>query len=92
MKRSKMLVFCVMMIVPTFLNAGETTSQIIKGKPVLVVMDIQNAYLPYMDEEEVESRLEMITTSSTCSANKGFLLFVFITLMLSVALRLALRL
>jgi nicotinamidase-related amidase len=60
MKVSKMLVLCVMTIVPTFLNAGETTSQIIKGKPALVVIDIQNAYLPYMDEEEVESGLEMI--------------------------------
>jgi nicotinamidase-related amidase len=60
MKLVKVLVFCVLMIVPMFLNAGETTSEIVKGKPVLVVMDIQNAYLPYMDQEEVESGLEMI--------------------------------
>lgn len=60
MKVPKLLVFCVMMAVSTFLNAEETTGQIIKGKPALVVMDIQNAYLPYMDAEEVESGLEMI--------------------------------
>ena len=60
MKVPRVLVLCVMMVVSTFLNAGETTAQIIKGKPALVVMDIQNAYLPYMDEEEVENGLEMI--------------------------------
>jgi nicotinamidase-related amidase len=33
------------------------------GKPALIVMDIQNAYLPYMDEGEAERAMEMINAT-----------------------------
>jgi len=42
-----------------------------KGKPALLVMDIQNAYVPYMDEAETDGALRMINATMALFRERG---------------------
>jgi len=50
-------------LAPAVLAADEAPVAAAKGKPALIVMDIQNAFMPYMDEEETEGAMPMINAT-----------------------------
>src|SRR3990172_7556597 len=53
--------YCVMMILTaSFLNAQQKDQGRKQLKPALLVIDIQNQYLPYMSEDDKKFALEMI--------------------------------
>lgn len=50
-------------LAPAVLAADEAPPAAAKGKPALIVMDIQNAFMPYMDGEETEGAMPMINAT-----------------------------
>lgn len=42
-----------------------------RGKPALLVMDVQNAYMPYMDEADIEGALRMINATVGMFRQRG---------------------
>ena len=60
----------IVLAAPVVLVAGETAIAP-EGKPALIVMDIQNAYMPYMDEEDIEPALEMINATIEMFRERG---------------------
>jgi nicotinamidase-related amidase len=64
MKRALLInLVAIAFLVPAVLAADEPPPAAAKGKPALVVMDIQNAFMPYMDCEETEGALPMINAT-----------------------------
>lgn len=64
MKRALLFnLLAIAFLVPAVLAAAEPPPVAAKGKPALVVMDIQNAFMPYMDCEETEGALPMINAT-----------------------------
>jgi len=64
MKRALLInLLAIAFLVPAVLAADEPPPAAAKGKPALVVMDIQNAFMPYMDCEETEGALPMINAT-----------------------------
>jgi nicotinamidase-related amidase len=53
------------------LAADEPKPDLAKGKPALIVMDIQNAYFPYMDEADTDGALRMINATITMFRERG---------------------
>ncbi len=61
MKKTIFLVMLLLTISLSWLNAAETAKPVAaKIKPALLVIDIQNAYLPYMDEKDKKMGMEAI--------------------------------
>ncbi len=59
----KIVLFILLLMVVSFLwlsAAAETKTAPVKIKPALLVIDIQNAYLPRMDEKDKKLGMEMI--------------------------------
>ena len=50
-------------VVPAALAADAPPASTTKGKPALVVMDIQNAFMPYMDGEDTKMATMMINAT-----------------------------
>ena len=64
MKRALLInLLAIAFLVPAVLAADEPPPAAAKGKPALVVMDIQNAFMPYMDCEETEGAMPMINAT-----------------------------
>ena len=64
MKRSVLItLLAVASLAPAALAADAPPSATAKGKPALVVMDVQNAYMPYMDDEDTEMATLMINAT-----------------------------
>jgi nicotinamidase-related amidase len=54
----------IVFLAPALLAADEPPpAAAAKGKPALIVMDIQNAFMPYMDGEETEGAMPMINAT-----------------------------
>jgi nicotinamidase-related amidase len=63
-RRSLLLSLLVVAVfAPTFLAADGPPAAAAKGKPALIVMDIQNAFMPYLDGEDTEGALPMINAT-----------------------------
>lgn len=60
----------LVLAVPSVVAAQETAAAA-EGKPALVVMDIQNAFLPYMDEEDIEPAVRMINATIDLFRERG---------------------
>jgi len=50
-------------LAPVVLAADAPPPAAAKGKPALVVMDIQNAFMPYMDDEDTKLALPMVNAT-----------------------------
>jgi nicotinamidase-related amidase len=53
----------MMLLTAVAMAADEPAAESPEGKPALVVMDIQNAYLPLMDDEDKELALMMVNAT-----------------------------
>ena len=51
--------------------AADETVAAPEGKPALIVMDVQNAYMPYMDDEDIEIAVEMINATIELFRERG---------------------
>lgn len=60
MKQILLVSLCALALLGAIPVYSEEGTETVKGKPALVVMDIQNAYFPYMDEEDTERAMETI--------------------------------
>ena len=64
MKRALVInLLAIAFLVPAVLAADELPPPAAKGKPALILMDIQNAFMPYMDGEETEGAMPMINAT-----------------------------
>ncbi len=64
MRRSLLInVMAFAFLAPIVLAADAPPVAAAKGKPALIVMDIQNAFMPYMDGEETEGAMPMINAT-----------------------------
>jgi len=52
----------LLLVAPAALAAGEAVAAP-AGKPALIVMDVQNAFMPHMDEEDVKIAVRMINAT-----------------------------
>ena len=52
----------LVLVAPAALAADEVVA-VPAGKPALIVMDVQNAFMPYMDEEDIEGAVQMINAT-----------------------------
>lgn len=73
MKRNVLvpILVVILMLAALALTAADKPAPV-KMKPVLVVMDIQNAYLPHMDEREAKVGLEVINYIIALFRENGF--------------------
>jgi nicotinamidase-related amidase len=63
-KRSMLLsLLAVTMLAPAVLAADGPDAAAAKGKPALIVMDVQNAFMPYMDDEDTKMGTMMINAT-----------------------------
>jgi nicotinamidase-related amidase len=61
MKKIVLLMLLLLVISLDWLYAGDTVKAApVRMKPALLVIDIQNAYLPYMDDKDKKMGMEMI--------------------------------
>ncbi len=58
------------LIAPSAIAADEATTAL-EGKPALIVMDIQNAFMPYMDEEDIKPAVRMINATIELFRERG---------------------
>ena len=64
MRRSLLLsLLVVAVLAPSVLAADGPSTDAAKGRPALVVMDIQNAFMPYMDGEDTKVATMMINAT-----------------------------
>jgi nicotinamidase-related amidase len=71
--RRSMMISLLAVAMPALaaLGAEAPPATAAKGKPALVVMDIQNAFMPYMDGEETEGALPMINATIDLFRKRG---------------------
>ena len=55
-------ILALVLVAPAALAADEVVA-VPAGKPALIVMDVQNAFMPYMDEEDIEGAVQMINAT-----------------------------
>jgi len=72
MKRVLVLLFCVVLLPTAVTCLAADKPAPTRMKPALVVMDVQNAYLPYMDQQETKSGMEMINYTIALFRENGF--------------------
>jgi len=73
MKKTVWSLLLVLLFSLAFAYAGDETKQAEKRmKPVLLVIDIQNQYLPYMSDEDKKFSLEMINYAISMFREHGF--------------------
>lgn len=72
MKKRLLLPVLVLLLGGPLLAAGAAKPAPAKVKPVLVVMDVQNAYLPYMSEQDKKLGMEMINYTIALFRENGF--------------------
>ena len=73
MKKIILLILLLLVISMAWLGAAETAKAVsAKVKPALLVIDIQNAYLPRMDEKDKKLGMEMINSYIELFRIKGF--------------------
>ena len=65
------VVLGIALVASAAVAADEARPDSAKGKPALVVMDVQNAYLPYMDEADTEGALRMINATIGLFRERG---------------------
>jgi len=70
---NKALVSAVVAVLATAVGAAAAEKAAPpRMSPVLVVMDVQNAYMPYMDERDIKTGLEMINYAIALFRDNGF--------------------
>jgi nicotinamidase-related amidase len=73
MKKIVLLILLLLVISMAWLFAADTAKAVpAKIKPALLVIDIQNAYLPYMDEKDKKLGMEMINYVIALFRANGF--------------------
>jgi nicotinamidase-related amidase len=73
MKKIVLLILLLLVISMVWLVAAEPAKAFpAKIKPALLVIDIQNAYLPYMDEKDKKMGMEMINYVIALFRDSGF--------------------
>lgn len=73
MKKIILLILLLLVLSMTWLIAADTPRAVpAKVKPALLVIDIQNAYLPYMDEKDKKMGMEMINYVIALFRANGF--------------------
>ncbi len=74
MKKIVLLILLLLVLSLTWLAAADTAKAVpaAKIKPALLVIDIQNAYLPYMDEKDKKMGMEMINYIIALFRASGF--------------------
>jgi nicotinamidase-related amidase len=73
MKKIILLILLLLVISLTWLAADDSAQAVpAKAKPALLVIDIQNAYLPYMDEKDKKMGMEMINYAIALFRTNGF--------------------
>jgi len=71
--KKKVLLMLLLIVSLAWLLAAETTkSAPAKMKPALLVIDIQNVYLPYMDEKDKDTGMKMINYYIDLFRSNGF--------------------
>lgn len=63
MKRTCVMLICVLLILGVSAYAGEKGEGKKEMKPALIVIDIQNKYIGYMDDDDVEFPMYMINAA-----------------------------
>ena len=77
MTRQMLFAALMILILGTGVNAAEeNTSSNPKGKPALVVMDIQNAWMPMMDDEGKEMALRYVNYAISKFRERGLPIIV----------------
>jgi nicotinamidase-related amidase len=72
MNRAALITVVVLTLAASVLPAADQPdTEASKGKPALLVMDVQNAYMPYMDEADVEGALRMINATIAAFRERG---------------------
>ena len=69
-------VLAVLVPIPGMTSAEGDAASTLKGKPALIVMDIQNAYLPMMDDEGKEQALDYVNYAITKFRERGLPIIV----------------
>lgn len=64
------VVLVILLVSPTAFAADEAAT-VIEGKPALIVIDTQNAYMPYMAEKDVEPAVRMINATIEMFRERG---------------------
>lgn len=74
MKKIVLLILLLLVLSLTWLAAADAAKAVpaAKIKPALLVIDIQNAYLPYMDEKDKKTGMEMINYFIALFRANGF--------------------
>jgi nicotinamidase-related amidase len=73
MKKIILLILLLLVISLAWISAADTPkAATAKAKPALLVIDIQNAYLPYMDEKDKKMGMEMINYVIALFRASGF--------------------
>jgi nicotinamidase-related amidase len=68
----KGILFLLLILLPSLWVSAEATASEVKMRPALLVIDIQNAYLPRMDETDVKRALPMINYVIALFHDNGF--------------------
>jgi nicotinamidase-related amidase len=73
MKKIILLILLLLVISLAWISAADAPkAATAKAKPALLVIDIQNAYLPYMDEKDKKMGMEMINYAIALFRANGF--------------------
>ncbi len=72
MKKIVLLILLLMISLAWIAAADKAKAAPAAAKPALLVMDIQNAYLPYMDEKDKKTAMEMINYVIALFRANGF--------------------
>lgn len=76
MRRVMPAALAILMLSTGVVAAAEEAPSTIEGKPALVVMDIQNAYLPMMDDEGKEEALRYVNYAIAKFRERGLPIIV----------------
>ncbi len=75
-RKTAIAVLAALVLIPGVAAAEGDSSPTAKGKPALVVMDIQNAYLPMMDDEGKERALKYVNYAIAAFRERGLPIIV----------------
>jgi len=71
MKDNVVTVLLAILLVSPAAFAADEAATVTEGKPALIVIDTQNAYMPYMDEKDVEPAVRMINATIEMFRERG---------------------
>lgn len=70
-RKATITALVVLVLIPGVTGAEEDAASTLKGKPALIVMDIQNAYVPMMDDEGKEQALYFVNYAISKFRERG---------------------